>query len=343
MTGGQTPLAAPSAAGEFLIAAGLAAADDAAVWTPVTGGVSSELWRVDLPTGTICVKGALDKLRVDADWHAPRSRNAVEWEWLSFAHRTFPGCVPVPLAHAPDLGLFAMSYLPPESAPVWKQQLVAGHIDVAFAAQVGDLLGQLHRASAQDPAIRDRFATDGNFDQLRLTPYLVSTAKRHPDRAEVIAAITGNVASTHRVLVHGDVSPKNILCGPDGPVFLDAECAWFGDPAFDLAFVVNHLLLKTVIVPASADRLAGAAAALVTAYVGHVDWEPDADVSARTARLLPALLLARVDGDSPVEYLDRVQQEHVRRIARAALESPDGELSAKIATLAQDLSSPARV
>ncbi len=45
-------------------------------------------------------------------------------------------------------------------------------------------------------------------------------------------------------LVHGDVSPKKVPAGPRGPVFLDAECAWYGDPAFDLAFCLNHLLLK---------------------------------------------------------------------------------------------------
>ncbi len=41
------------------------------------------------------------------------------------------------------------------------------------------------------------------------------------------------------------ISARRICCiGPAGPVILDAECAWYGDPAFDLAFVLNHLLLK---------------------------------------------------------------------------------------------------
>jgi len=42
------------------------------------------------------------------------------------------------------------------------------------------------------------------------------------------------------------VSPKNILCGPDGPMFLDGETTSCGGPAFDFAFCLNHRLLKCV-------------------------------------------------------------------------------------------------
>ncbi|HWG70061.1 MAG TPA: hypothetical protein VN692_11650, partial [Steroidobacteraceae bacterium] len=37
----------------------------------LTGGVSSDIWRIDLPNGPVCVKRALGKLRVAADWRAP--------------------------------------------------------------------------------------------------------------------------------------------------------------------------------------------------------------------------------------------------------------------------------
>jgi aminoglycoside phosphotransferase (APT) family kinase protein len=104
--------------------------------------------------------------------------------------------------------------------------------------------------------------------------------------------------------VHGDVSPKNILAGPDGPVFLDAECAWFGDPAFDLAFCLNHLLLKCLWTPSARTRFLGCFDALKDAYFESVAWEPARQLEARTAALLPALLLARIDGKSPVEYID---------------------------------------
>ena len=41
----------------------------------------------------------------------------------------------------------------------------------------------------------------------------------------------------------------------------------------------------------------------VSSYLAHARWEPRATLEARIAHLLPALLLARIDGKSPVEYL----------------------------------------
>jgi aminoglycoside phosphotransferase (APT) family kinase protein len=127
--------------------------------------------------------------------------------------------------------------------------------------------------------------------------------------------------------VHGDVSPKNILIGPHGPIFLDAECAWYGDPAFDLAFCLNHLLLKCLWTPPAADAFLHAFDVLAKAYLAGVSWEPQGALEARTARLLPGLLLARVDGKSPVEYLTAATaKEAVRRVARALLAEPTERL-----------------
>src|SRR3546814_8749106 len=64
--------------------------------------------------------------------------------------------------------------------------------------------------------------------------------------APALTALADDLASRKSALVHGDVSPKNILVSASGPVFLDAECAVYGDPAFDLAFCTTHLLLKSV-------------------------------------------------------------------------------------------------
>jgi hypothetical protein len=136
-------------------------------------------------------------------------------------------------------------------------------------------------------------------------------------------------SGTRRALVHGDVSPKNILLGSDGPVFLDAECAWYGDPAFDLAFCLNHLLLKCLWVPGAREAFLACFRALAEAYLGGVDWEPRPELELRAARLLPGLLLARVDGKSPVEYLTaEPDKERVRGFAGALLCHPVARLDA---------------
>ncbi|MFG2129615.1 phosphotransferase family protein [Streptomyces sp. NPDC048751] len=314
------PVSPDPALSDFLTAHGLAAPGEVAHWTPLAGGVSSDLWRVDLPGRSLCVKRALARLRVAAEWEAPVSRNAYEWAWMRFASRHGPDSVPELLAHDPGAGLFAMSYLPPERYPMWKAQLLNGEVEVATAAAVGEVLGALHAASAGDAALAAEFATDDNFHALRIEPYLLATAAAHPALGDILQGLADRTAGTRLALVHGDVSPKNILVGPSGPVLLDAECAWYGDPAFDLAFCVNHLLLKSLVVPGRRAELLRSAHVLAEEYVRHVDWEPRPDLEARAASLLPALLLARVDGKSPVEYLtdDRLRL-FVRTVASALL------------------------
>jgi len=313
---------------DFLTRNGLAAASMARRWTPLTGGVSSDIWRVDLDDGrTLCVKRALAQLKVAAEWLAPVTRNAFEWAWIRFASQILPDAVPQPLAHDEAAGLFAMGFLEPDRHPVWKQQLLAGQVDSPTSAAVGCSLGLLHQASAHRADLAKAFDTCESFHALRLEPYLLATGRRHPDLAARLAALAEITAARHIALVHGDVSPKNILVGPNGPVLLDAECAWYGDPAFDIAFCLNHLLLKRLPRPDRASELHCAFIAFVQAYFEAVSFEARADLEARAAQLLPALFLARVDGKSPAEYLTQEDdRESVRTFARHFITTPPATL-----------------
>jgi aminoglycoside phosphotransferase (APT) family kinase protein len=297
--------------------------------TPLSGGVSSRIVRVDTQHGSFCVKQALPKLKVAADWLAPVERSATEVEWLRVANRLAPGAVPQVRAEDRASFAFAMDYLEPRSYPVWKEQLCVGKVDENFAAAVARLLVAIHRGTAGDPSVAAAFATDAAFHSLRLDPYLGATARAHPDLADPLELLIEATAAEKLALVHGDVSPKNILAGPEGPVLLDAECAWYGDPAFDLAFCLNHLLLKSVYRPRWAHALLRCFDALFETYLAGVGWEPAQALETRAAALLPGLLLARIDGKSPVEYLTSAgERERVRKFARPRIAEPPPTLAA---------------
>ena len=301
----------------------IVSADQPIQLTALAGGVSSDIYRVDLPSGVVCVKRALARLKVEADWQVPIARNRWEVEWMRVAASIVPSAVPEILGEDRQASAFAMAFLPPHLYPVWKGLLSDGVGTGAMAAHVGDTLGRIHAASADRPDLSARFPTDEIFYAIRLEPYLVTAARVHADLAERLLALVATTASTKRVLVHGDFSPKNLLIGPSGPVILDAECAWYGDPAFDLAFVLNHLLLKGAWRPEWRSAYAAMSAALRDAYRAHVAWEPWPVLEARTAHLLPGLLLARIDGKSPVEYLsDDRARGRVRGFARQHLLHP---------------------
>lgn len=304
---------------------------------PLAGGVSSDIWRVDLASGPVCVKRALSVLKVKAHWEAPIVRNQYEARWMQFAAEVVPGSVAECLASDPDRGMLLMPYLPSAEYPLWKEMLRDGTIRDEDAAGVGNMLGAIHARSAAQPELAAQFDSATIFHAIRLDPYLGEAARKNPDDAMVLEHLIQTTANTRLALVHGDVSPKNILIGPSGPVLLDAECAWWGDPVFDLAFCLNHLLLKRVWRPQWTNRYHGAFSALLDSYRNSVLqwglWEPWEDLEARCARLLPALLLARIDGKSPVEYLDLDdqpggQRDQIRRLARQYLRHPTTRLEA---------------
>ena len=177
------------------------------------------------------------------------------------------------------------------------------------------------------------------FREIRLEPYLEATADKHPDLAKQLFKLSRRTASTRLTLIHGDVSPKNILLGPNGPVFLDAECACIGDPAFDLAFCLNHFLLKCLWTPSATDQFLECFRAMTASYLSEVNWEEPPQLEARAASLLPGLFLARVDGKSPVEYITKESERNqVRQCARPLLFDPPSDLKTTAIAWQQELS-----
>lgn len=308
---------------------GLIAPGDSPPLVALPGGVSSDIYRVDLPKGPICVKRALARLKVSADWQVPVERNRSEVVWMRAAAGIDPVFVPRVLGEDARSGTFAMEYLAPDDHPVWKAQLRDGIIDPKVAAELARRIARVHRATAGSAEVARQFATDPIFQSIRIEPYLLATASRHPDCAGALTRLAEITVANKRALVHGDVSPKNILVGPNGPILLDAECAWYGDPAFDLAFCLNHMLLKCLWRPQWRDRYLACFDSLAGAYLALADWEPAAEIEERTARLLPGLFLGRVDGKSPAEYVtDERDRDRVRKVARALLLHPVATLAA---------------
>ena len=334
MTGSSIPTAAapgrlsgslPDEVLAFLRKQGLAARDETPAAVALSGGVSSDIWRVDLRTGPVAVKRALPRLRVAQVWKAPVERNRYEKKWLETANGIVPGVAPKVLA-GDDSGFFAMEYL--GGLPLWKADLRDGNVDRVFAGEVGRRLARIHAATSGRKDIAKAFATDANFHAIRLEPYLLTTARVYPALDSALKALVERTKNTKVALVHGDVSPKNILVGPRGPVFLDAECAWYGDPAFDLAFCLNHMLLKCVWVPSFSSGFVSCFDFLSREYLKNTTWEKSEDLEQRVATLLPGLLLARIDGKSPVEYITKdSDKERVRSVAKTLLLNPPGNLA----------------
>ena len=100
---------------------------------------------------------------------------------------------------------------------------------------------------------------------------------------------------------------------------LDAETACWGDPVFDLAFCNNHLLLKSLLPNGSGKKLLDLSLKFVKNYISKISWENRNDFTKRLLDITPLLLLARVDGKSPIEYFKTKQKNITRQLGKNIL------------------------
>lgn len=316
---------------------GLGRASDVCDVTPLTGGVASDIAAVRVGSATYCVKFALPKLKVAADWRAPLHRNAAEYAWLQAATEVVPESAIRLFGRSAEAHGFVMEFVSGSEIYLWKTALLEAQPVRGEAGLVGDMVGRIHAASTDPGFDTSAFRNRDDFRALRIEPYLTYTATARPQVAAELSALAEMLYQGSSVLVHGDVSPKNILVREGGPVILDAECATMGDASFDPSFCLNHLVLKAVHLPEMRLDLFGAIEAFWHAYKPHVTWEDPGDLEARICRLLPALMLARIDGKSPVEYLDAQRREEVRQLAIPLIQHPTPSLSAFTTKLATGL------
>lgn len=294
----------------------------------LTGGVASDIAAVRFGDQTVCAKFALSKLNVSEDWFAPLHRGRAEYAYLKFAGQVAPGSAPKLFGWSEQENGFAMAFIAGVDVTLWKDALLKQAPDQGEAVRVAKVLGAIHAASTARGFDASAFDNADDFDALRLEPYLRFTASRHPDLSENLVAMADALKQSRVALVHGDVSPKNILLNDGQPVLLDAECATMGDPAFDVAFLLNHLVLKSFHMPESCKVLRTSALEFWETYSKRVTWEPIEALEARVTALLPMLMLARIDGKSPVEYLNETTREDVRTASIPLITNPSKTLSA---------------
>ncbi|MGH9430228.1 MAG: aminoglycoside phosphotransferase family protein, partial [Terriglobia bacterium] len=102
----------------------------------------------------------------------------------------------------------------------------------------------------------------------------------------------------------------------------------WGDPAFDSGFLLNHLLLKAIHQPQFAKLYLSAAGAFWRSLAAGIEPAGGEDLELMTIRHLGALMLARVDGKSPVEYIqNEATKGHVRSVGKRILLEPPPHLN----------------
>ncbi|RIK82702.1 MAG: phosphotransferase [Planctomycetota bacterium] len=333
-------------AADYLRQTGKASAADRIVVRELAGGVSNAVFYVrvqtadDAPENSFVLKQARPQLRVAQPWFCNVERNWRELAVLRICQSILES-QPPHVETADDLRAttpavlwedrenfaFAMTAAPMNHG-VWKQWLLTGG-GANFAAHArnghiatacGRLLARLHSGSWRDKAIRAELGDTAIFDALRIDPYYRTIAAVHADLRLHVERLIDSLAEHPLALVHADFSPKNLLVYPSGDrtelMMVDFETGHFGDPAFDLGFFLTHLVLKACYFAPLSTPLIGLANDFWAAYfvtLGLHTADDQRDLARRAMQHLGACIVARLDGKSPVDYLDEPQRRDAAR------------------------------
>lgn len=313
----------------------------------LTGGVSNVVLYVARPEAAgpdFVVKQSRPQLRVAETWLCSMERIWREIDALQFCAQTMiaptmpldegaesdpqarPIRVPQVLFESRADYLYGMTAAPAGS-PTWKELLLGGVASPAVAQAAGYWLGQLHAATWKSPAAARRFGKRQLFDELRLDPYYRQLGRRFPDWRPRLDDLVDQVWAHPLALVHADYSPKNLLVWPGGLMLVDFETAHYGDPAFDLGFLLAHLALKTAWARQRQLDYRPLVDAFWNAYVAQVRAAvSDAELQALSARAtlnFAGCTWARLDGKSTVEYLPHEpMRTAIRALCQGLLAEP---------------------
>jgi len=290
--------------------------------TGLGGGVSNTVLLAESLGERVVVKQSLGKLRVQQDWFSERGRIFREAAALRMLAAMLPeGSIPTVLSEDRGNYAFVMTAAP-AAARTWKSLLFDGILREETAERVAHILGAMISRTWKSSEFESVFGDQTVFDQLRIDPYYRTTALRHPDLAPHFDRLIDLSGRRRVALVHGDWSPKNFLVDGSKVMAIDFEVIHFGDPSFDSAFLLNHLLLKSYRLPHWRGRLRSLALrfweTLLPALPSESGWFEQATIGH-----LGCLLLARIDGKSPAEYISGdTLKETIRQRARNLIVQP---------------------
>ena len=292
----------------YLIDSGIADVVDEPVIEQLTGGVSSSTWKINLKHNHWVIKQALAKLKVEAEWYSDVERIHREHEVMEALEVIVPaGKIPKVLYKDYNNHIYMMTCAEGK-IQTWKEVLMEGDFLTLYADNAAAFLSDMHEKSNRLYFYEiEKLKDQKYFRQLRIDPFHNFLIEKYPWLTTPIQQLIAELTLNKTCLVHGDFSPKNMLVMEIGKLMvIDFEVAHWGNPVFDVAYCLGHLLLKGWYLDKKNEILE-----LIESFLSSYNQ--------KVYHLIPHLglmLLARIDGKSPVNYIKEEDlKNEIRKIA----------------------------
>lgn len=276
------------------------------------GGVSGTVALINDKDNLMLIKQALNRLKVQEEWISNPIRAKIEYDCNNILYSIIPEYILRPYFFDELNNIFCR-----EAAPVnfrmWKNDLINGKLDFQIATKYIDSISRIHNICADDNNVKQTFKNIDIFNELRLCPYIEFTVKKHPKYKEFANKVLIELREEKITLVHGDYSPKNVMIYGNKMYIMDFEVAHYGNPAFDLAFLSNHFILKAIKMKRFAESFLNMYEYCIQRYFDNVNYMDKNKLENCFIRTLCLMLIARVDGKSPVEYITNENDKEIIR------------------------------
>ncbi|MDU8928957.1 phosphotransferase [Alisedimentitalea sp. MJ-SS2] len=190
-----------------------------AVWSPLDGGRTNLIWRVDTAGRSLVCK--LYKEGRDT----PLFVNDAKAEALALQTLTGTGIAPEPVATSDGEAGQSLIYYFVEGVP-WRGDI----------AKAGRLLKRLHDEPAPQKLPRGPM---GPLKLLSQAKGMLDEIGSLGDRLRELEPQAPDVTAGACAFLHGDPVPGNLVEGKDGLTLIDWQCPAIGDPCDDLAVFLS--------------------------------------------------------------------------------------------------------
>lgn len=192
-----------------------------------------------------------------------------------------------------------------------QKDLEGGIFNKGIAGNIGDYIAYQHSTTFnKNIIIRKTLAEEiehWNFFLSLRTKDLLKNMALSDLKKEIVNIYEDGIAHSHKLLVHMDFCPKNILYFPEKNIaVVDFEfTSGMGDPAYDLGFMIGHYVLFAMI-STQKDLAVDSILKIYNRYLENVRGLTfSANIGERAWKYAGCTLLYRIVGASPAPYIKR--------------------------------------
>jgi len=273
----------------------------------LNGGFINDIKQTFADNKMYVIKSGMRKKGKIYDIGAPPSRIYNEYESImSFrGHLDNPKYIANPICFDADSYTIVFESAP-KQANLLSERLLKGKVDVNHVKMITKGLAEMHNSTLENEKLLNKFNDTDTFKKFKIETQCFSI-KTDEKTKKIINDFVKKSLKIKKVLLHGDIAPKNILVWDKRFLFIDFEESSFSDPAIDIGYLIAHFYLY-------GEQYRDLVKTIYDTYMSNVRYS-DPTFEDRITKYVGIFMLSRIDGIAKADYVKKSDEKQIRDIA----------------------------